>query len=357
MPPTIHIQKTLFKVSDFVSWQKAGSLVLSPEFQRRPVWQPGAKSYLIDTMVRGFPIPIIFLRDKRVPNRIEPIREVVDGQQRLRTVLGFISPDLLPDYNPKSDEFTVKRTHNTDMAGKAFNALDQEIQDAILDYEFVAHVLPSVVSDREVIQIFRRMNSTNYTLTMQERRNSEYFGEFKTSAYTIAAEQIPRWRKWKTFSETDISRMSEVEHTSECMITMMNHKLSGKSAANINRAYKVYDEEFADREGVEYRFRAIMDSIDKNFSPEISDFVMCDKKVIYTFFTFLYDLQFGLDTPLSKSIRPRPLRAREISQIKLASTRIKAKTTSKEVWLATDRRTTNPKERNVLFNYLHKCVI
>jgi hypothetical protein len=45
------IQKTFYRVGDFVSWQKAGTLELSPAFQRRSVWKPGAKSFLIDTRV------------------------------------------------------------------------------------------------------------------------------------------------------------------------------------------------------------------------------------------------------------------------------------------------------------------
>ena len=57
------LQKTSFKVADFVSWQKSKALELSPRFQRRSVWKPGAKSYLIDTILRDFPVPIIFLRD------------------------------------------------------------------------------------------------------------------------------------------------------------------------------------------------------------------------------------------------------------------------------------------------------
>jgi uncharacterized protein with ParB-like and HNH nuclease domain len=82
-----NIQKTFYKVTDFVTWQKNKQLRLSPEFQRLSVWKSGAKSYLIDTIVRGMPIPIIFLKDKRTDvDQFEPIREVVDGQQRLRTV-------------------------------------------------------------------------------------------------------------------------------------------------------------------------------------------------------------------------------------------------------------------------------
>jgi hypothetical protein len=84
------ITKTLYKVSDFLSWQKGESLVLSPYFQRRPLWSAGAKSYLMDTIVRGLPVPIIFLREQKTDlTRMEPKRQVVDGQQRIRTVLGL----------------------------------------------------------------------------------------------------------------------------------------------------------------------------------------------------------------------------------------------------------------------------
>jgi len=351
-----YVQKTIYKVADFVSWQKSHYLVLAPYFQRRPVWKPGAKSYLIDTIVRGLPIPIIFIRDRRIdPNQIEPIREVVDGQQRLRTVLGYISPGLLPDYTPERDSFTVKKTHNEDLAGKLFDELDAERKQAILDYEFVVHVLPSRVDDREVLQIFRRMNSTNFSLTGQEKRNATYFGEFKTSVYELAAEQLQRWRQWKTFTEDDIARMGEVELTSELVLTIINRRIEGKSAARIENAYKTYDENYPDRASVEERFRTVMESIDKNFGSYSPDFVFYKKTLIYVFFALMYELMFGLKSPSSGS-QARSLTAHEVSQIKLASERIKTRTAPKPVLDASDRRTTNPKERNELFRYLLQSV-
>jgi len=351
-----YVQKTIYKVADFVSWQKSNYLVLAPYFQRRPVWKPGAKSYLIDTIVRGLPIPIIFIRDRRTdPNQIEPIREVVDGQQRLRTVLGYISPKLIPDYKPERDFFTVKKTHNEDLAGKLFDELDQEKKQAILDYEFVVHVLPSRVDDREVIQIFRRMNSTNFSLTEQEKRNAQYFGEFKTSVYNLAAEQLRCWRQWKTFTEDDIARMREVELTSELVLMMIHQKIEGKSASNIKNGYETYDENYTYRTQVEKRFRAVMDSIDNNFGSYSPDFVFYKQTLIYVFFALIYDLIFGLESLPTKS-QAKSLTTRQVSQLKLASERIKMRTAPEPVLDACDRRTTNPKERKELFNYLLQLV-
>jgi len=219
------IQKTFYKVADFISWQKKGGLVLSPHFQRRSVWNKGAKSYLIDTVYKGLPVPIIFLRDMGIDKTTyEPIREVVDGQQRLRTLISYIAPELLEDFDPVQDEFLVRRTHNKDLAETKFSLLDEEIQDKIRNYEFNVHILSSNVDDRDIIQIFRRMNSTNYALKKQELLNSQYFGEFKTSQYDLAAEQLTQWRDWQTFNETDISRMAEVELTSELTISMIEKK-------------------------------------------------------------------------------------------------------------------------------------
>jgi uncharacterized protein with ParB-like and HNH nuclease domain len=166
----------LYKISDFVSFIRSGNLNLSPIFQRRPVWSKGAKSYLIDTIIRGLPIPIIFLREKKSDlETLEPKREVVDGQQRIRTVLSYISPDLLKDFNAAHDDFVISKSHNKELSNKKFSALDDEIKQRILDYEFSVHVFPSGTDDREILEMFTRMNSTAYGLKPQELRNAKFF--------------------------------------------------------------------------------------------------------------------------------------------------------------------------------------
>src|SRR3990167_11509119 len=99
-----HIEEASYSVSDFIAWQKDGILVLNPDFQRRAVWSSGAKSYLIDTVIRGFPMPIIFLREQKTDLKaLKTTKEVVDGQQRIRTLLSYIDPALLPDYDADKD--------------------------------------------------------------------------------------------------------------------------------------------------------------------------------------------------------------------------------------------------------------
>ncbi len=353
MSDLISIQKTFYKVADFISWKNKGGLILSPHFQRRAVWSKGAKSFLIDTVYRGLPVPIIFLRDRGIDKTTyEPIREVVDGQQRLRTLISYIAPRLLDDFNPAQDEFFVKKTHNKELAETEFALLDEDTQDKIRNYEFNVHILSSNVDDRDVIQIFRRMNSTSYALKRQELLNSQYFGEFKTSQYNLAAEQLALWRSWKTFTETDISRMQEVELTSELTISMIERKVIGKSVSSIERYYQKFDEIYANRKIVEDRYRTIVEFIAKNFPGNRNDFVFYKKTVFYTFFMTIYDSLYGISSGVNKKIAPKSMPSSRIQALKQKGDRIKNRSAPDEVLEATDRRTTNPKERDILFKYL-----
>jgi len=74
-----NIQKNTFKVSDILQWYQEKTLILSPNFQRNYVWNEDHKSYLIDTIIRGFPVPLIILRNN-IPSfdTFKSIREVVD---------------------------------------------------------------------------------------------------------------------------------------------------------------------------------------------------------------------------------------------------------------------------------------
>src|SRR6185369_15871597 len=156
----IEITRTLYKVSDFLSWQRSGGLELSPNFQRRPVWSSGAKAYLIDTIARGLPVPIVFIRERTDLRSLEPKREIVDGQQRIRTILAFIEPSCLKDLDERRDLFDIKKSVNEDLAGKSFSALSAEIRERFLNYQFSVHILPSNTDDQLVLQIFARMNAT-----------------------------------------------------------------------------------------------------------------------------------------------------------------------------------------------------
>ena len=166
-----------YSINDFLEWEDKKQLELSPKFQRRSVWTDTARSYLMDTIVRGKPIPKIFIRQKINPQTRVSIREVVDGQQRLRTILSYLH-----------DGFQISKRHNAQYGGLFFsqlNQVDAEIQTNILNYELSVDLLVNM-PDPEVLDVFGRLNSYAVVLNEQEKINAQHFGPFKTLADSIA---------------------------------------------------------------------------------------------------------------------------------------------------------------------------
>lgn len=75
---------------------KAGRLVLRPPFQRKPVWTPKQRSFLIESILMQIPIPEVFVQVTQADDGTQQYG-VVDGQQRLRTVLQFVGVEQAED--------------------------------------------------------------------------------------------------------------------------------------------------------------------------------------------------------------------------------------------------------------------
>ena len=253
MDPPISVTKTVYTVTDFLEWQRQGGLNLRPYFQRGDVWTPKAKSYLIDTLIRGYPVPIIYLQNKQDRRTISNVRQVVDGQQRLRTILAFIEPNVLQDSTDR-DRFTILKSHNSTFAGMAFSDLPDDVKQTITDTELSVHVLPATLSDRHLLQLFARLNSTGERLNDQELRNAEYHGEFKTLAYSLSYEQLDRWQEWGTFTPRYLAQMRDAELTSEMMIATLSG-LQAKNKTSIDSVYKRFDDDFPEADSVTRRVR------------------------------------------------------------------------------------------------------
>ena len=69
-------------------------LNLNPWYQRRSVWNDSQKSYLINTLFERKPIPTIYIRHTIDLEKEKSIKEVVDGQQRIRAILSFYRGEI-----------------------------------------------------------------------------------------------------------------------------------------------------------------------------------------------------------------------------------------------------------------------
>jgi hypothetical protein len=293
MASFLQIARTEFTVAQYIGWMRSGELELNPHFQRRSVWKTPAKSYFIDSVVRGLPIPIIFLRERTDLNTLRTIREVVDGQQRLRTLLSFIASDLVPGFVPERDAFTVSKVHNSDVGGLTFGELSNTVREQIISYQISTHVLPSSTSDAEVLDMFRRMNASGVRLSAQELRNARFFGNFSQISKSLAIQFLDTWREWRIFTESDFARMREVEFVSELLL-LVERGIQEKTQSSLDTAYKRYDVEYPNMAFVSLAFQETMDEIGRLASPYIANSSFRNSAVFYSLFAALLDLRYGV---------------------------------------------------------------
>lgn len=141
-----------------------GRLNIRPRYQRVYVVDsvPYWKENLINSIICGFPINRIYLGvDENDPDGVLGNLEMLDGQQRTKTICDFVNGDF-------------KITINGDMYH--FANLPKEKQEKILNYGL--DVTYCIGDEDARIAWFRRINQPNSILTNQEIRNAVYRGEW-----------------------------------------------------------------------------------------------------------------------------------------------------------------------------------
>ena len=268
-----------YSINDFIEWEDRKQLEISPKFQRRSVWSPQAKSYLIDTILKDKPLPKIFIRATTDPKTKRTVREIVDGQQRMRAILSFVK-----------DGFKISKIHNEEYGGMTYSELPEDVQADFLKYEISVDLLLDL-SDRDVLDIFARLNTYSISLNKQELFNAKYFGYFKQLVYKLSGDYYTFWTENKIFTERKIVRMAEAELVTDLLITILDGIQSKKNA---EKYYQAYDETLENRKAIERNFVDIMNLIGNLFEDTLQDSNFRTVPNFYGIFVALYHMNYGI---------------------------------------------------------------
>jgi hypothetical protein len=231
----------------FLENHASGQLVLDPPFQRRTVWSAEYRRFFIDTVLRNFPSPSIFIEWAIKPG--EPtIYNVIDGKQRLSALIEFAAGDFhLADLFENEG---YDRPYWKDLAAE----MHQRFVNYVLTVENLTHA-----SDTELRDAFDRLNRNVARLTPQELRHAQFPGVFLQRMEALAEASF--WTEKRIVTPANIRRMRDVELVSELFILTMYGVQDG-AAAVIDRYYAEYDEEIPDEAINRRRFDEIMDWLD-----------------------------------------------------------------------------------------------
>ena len=203
-----------------------------PGFQRNFVWDIKRASKLIESLVKGLPVPQIFLYEEGRNSYL-----VIDGQQRLMSIYYFIKgrfprkdkrvelrrilegegaiPDSILCDDSYFEDFELNLPgsvpgQNNKLHGLNYESLGQykmQFELRAIRSTIIKQNLPAD-DDSSMFEIFNRLNSGGVMLTPQEIRTSLYHSKFYDLLYQLNAR--PEWQRLLGVTESDL-HMKDVE--------------------------------------------------------------------------------------------------------------------------------------------------
>ena len=235
----VKVVTNAFTIAEYCEQYGSGKLIVNKDYQRSPkVWPAAARSYLIDTILLGFPIPKFSLYQKTDLRSRTTIKEIVDGQQRSMAIRAFLNDDL-------------RISGPSEFSGKTFSDLDEPDQQRFLEYQLNADVFVSA-TEADIRQTFRRINSYTVPLNYEEHRHATHQGEFKWFIVELTDTYGTILKELGVFSEQNLARMADARLLTEFCLAVADG-ITTYSKTKLDSLYSRYDAAFI--EAASYRNR------------------------------------------------------------------------------------------------------
>ena len=211
-------------IQDLKNLYEKGLLNLEPGFQRDSVWSQSDRAKLIDSILRNFPLPSIFLYKREQDGQY--IYDVIDGKQRIESILMFMG-----DIRGNKFSTNIQISEDSEKENIDWKLLcKRKWQHKITGYKVQGMEVLGELSD--IIDLFVRINSTGKALTPAEKRHAKYYNsEFLRMAGKVAENYENYFLSNKILSKTQISRMKHVELMCELMVSIYNEDVINKKTA------------------------------------------------------------------------------------------------------------------------------
>ncbi|MEO6285479.1 MAG: DUF262 domain-containing protein [Dyadobacter sp.] len=231
------------KIRELITMVKDGKIIPRPEFQRRLVWSREDKNKFIDTILRGYPFPEIYLADGDVNlDTGEGTQLLVDGLQRVNTIFQY--------FNGDKDLKLISVPNYLD--------LEKDAKQSFLQYDVAVRDL-GAVSKEEIVEVFRRLNATKYSLLDIEISNAVYAGALKIFVERFSGNSF--FEKHRLFNSADYKRMGDLRYCLTIVATLMIGYFNRDES--FEDLLERFNDDFPDAGMIENRIQLVIDFIEE----------------------------------------------------------------------------------------------
>ncbi|MGK5640877.1 GmrSD restriction endonuclease domain-containing protein [Streptomyces sp. URMC 126] len=179
-------------IQEAYSLYRSEKLIVNRNYQRKLVWGVDEKAHLIDSILRGFPVPLFLLAET-----LDGKFEIIDGMQRLDAVFGYIEHRYaIPNANGEREFFDLREFSRARQLAEtgAFEPEPGELKllpatrcADLLDYQLAVTIFDSH-EEKRVTEVFRRINSGGRQLSAQEKRQAGVVSDFVRMVRKLASD-------------------------------------------------------------------------------------------------------------------------------------------------------------------------
>ncbi|GAB2769878.1 hypothetical protein GCM10027275_10510 [Rhabdobacter roseus] len=250
-------------LSDLIFKHEHGYINLNPPYQRGDIWTMPAKKKLIESIKLKYPLPAFFLFKNEVSKY-----EMVDGQQRTRTILGY-AKGLFPDINKQEFEDSDK--------------------DFFLNHYKISVFVITIATQSEIEDFYYRVNKFGTKLNRPEILKAQY----SNSPLQNLIERIsdsPQFESIELFTQSTLNRLTDFDFIGE-LLGILKFGITDKKLS-VDRWYQ--DSTFSEpqAEELERRFFVILDDVIRfNEIYPLKNTRYRQRNDFYTLFCFLINTQ------------------------------------------------------------------
>lgn len=159
-------EPTTYTIDDICRLMKRQRFLVRPPYQREEVINKKKSSEIIESLLLGIKLPPIFIFKKE-----NGISEVIDGQQRILSILAFLGKGYMnekgEDTKSKKDGFSLQLKDSilTNLQGKHFSQLAEDMQEKITSFDlWVIEISQKNNPEFDPLDLFIRLNNKPYPI-------------------------------------------------------------------------------------------------------------------------------------------------------------------------------------------------